>query len=684
VVAVGTYAYISISASPPKFYFEYLLLLDVSNPGNPEYIGRFDGGSGIAVVGDYAYTSSKSCQYVGCSVSIITYDISNPATPVQVSVFSCSHWSRYGYVTIMDIAVTNGHAYVAASTQGLRIIDVSDPASPAEVDLYSTPSTVKAMAVTAQYAYTLGDEIFRVLGIDITNPLNPFGVRNYQTFDFSSNDIAVLDDYIYVADSLGIHILDTSNPTAPTEVGFFDTWGACADSNDKCAAESVVVVGSYAYVAAAESGLRVLNISDPGNPVEIGHYDTPGYAIDITVSGSYAYLAAGDNGLRIINISNPSAPTEIGFYKASWWEARAVAVADRYAYIAAGYAGLRIIDVLNPAVPAEVGALSILGPAQDVTVVDGYAYIAAGEAGLRVVDISDPAVPTEVGYFITPARTAQDVVVENGLIYVADWNGGLFILTSFGQPDIMIAGDFNGNGTTDVMWYEKQNQTASFFISEGAYFSLSPTLKFEGFGMPDAVAVGDFDGNGKHDIMWFETESQTADFFMSDGEYFSLSPTLRFEGFGRPDAIAVGDFDGNGVDDVLWYETWNQTTNFFMSDGLNFSLSPTLRLEGFGGVPDAIATGDFDGNGTTDVMWYEKQNQTASFFISDGAYFSLSPTLKFEGFGMPDAIATGDFDGNGKYDIIWYETWNQTAHFFMSGGTFFSLSPTLELVGIGP
>ncbi|HIE25887.1 TPA: hypothetical protein EYP66_01210 [Candidatus Poribacteria bacterium] len=42
--------------------------------------------------------------------------------------------------------------------------------------------------------------------------------------------------------------------------------------------EGIAVVSGYAYVADDESGLRVVDVSNPENPYEIGFYDTPGYA----------------------------------------------------------------------------------------------------------------------------------------------------------------------------------------------------------------------------------------------------------------------------------------------------------------------------------------------------------------------------------------------------------------------
>ncbi|MCP4845631.1 MAG: hypothetical protein GY901_11100, partial [Actinomycetia bacterium] len=61
------------------------------------------------------------------------------------------------------------------------------------------------------------------------------------------------------------------------------------------------VAGDRAYVADGISGLRVIDVSNPALPVEIGALDTPGLAYDVEVVGDLAYLADGNSGLRVID-----------------------------------------------------------------------------------------------------------------------------------------------------------------------------------------------------------------------------------------------------------------------------------------------------------------------------------------------------------------------------------------------
>jgi hypothetical protein len=77
---------------------------------------------------------------------------------------------------------------------------------------------------------------------------------------------------------------------------------------------AVAVQGRYAYVGVGPR-LVVVDVGDPARPVEVGRTGVlPGVVRDVAVSGSYAYVADGDAGLRVIDVSNPSSPREVGAY----------------------------------------------------------------------------------------------------------------------------------------------------------------------------------------------------------------------------------------------------------------------------------------------------------------------------------------------------------------------------------
>jgi hypothetical protein len=278
-----------------------------------------------------------------------------------------------------------------------------------------------SVAVTGEHAY-LG-EGFGLTILDISIPSAPEVVGRLEFLPDIVHGVAVAGNYAYVADGeSGLRVIDVSDPTDPSEVGFYDTHGSAGD---------VAVVGDYAYVADGSFGLWVFDISDPTSPTEVGFYNTPGSASDVAVSGDYAYVADYGGGLRVVDVSNPASPSEVGYSNPWGVYAEAVAMAEGFAYVAAGSYGLRVIDVSDPSTPFGVGS-TYMGRASDVAVAGSYAFVTDVDdstgSGLRVVNVSNPAIPSEVGFYDTPGDP-MGVAVEGGYAYVADgYEGGLGLI----------------------------------------------------------------------------------------------------------------------------------------------------------------------------------------------------------------------------------------------------------------
>jgi hypothetical protein len=222
--------------------------------------------------------------------------------------------------------------------------------------------------------------------------------------------LALSGTHAYVADGDGgLRVMDVSNPTSPSEVGHYDTLGY---------ARGVALAGNYAYIADGGGGLRVVDVSNPASPSEVGHYDTPGYAHSLAVSNTYAYIAAGYSGLRIMDVSNPTSPSEVGFYDTPG-RAYGVTLSGTMAYIAAESGGLRVVDVSDPISPSEVGFYDTPGLAHSVALSGSYAYVADGEDGMRVIDVSNPISLTEADHYDTLGY-AYDVALSGIYACVAD------------------------------------------------------------------------------------------------------------------------------------------------------------------------------------------------------------------------------------------------------------------------
>jgi subtilase family serine protease len=178
--------------------------------------------------------------------------------------------------------------------------------------------------------------------------------------------------------------------------------------------EQLALVGNYAYVVALEefSGggydikLRIVDVSDPTRPREVGQYAPTGKKVyAVIVGNSYAYVGvsgSGGSALHVLNISNPANPQFVReITNVDDLEGDGGTVAGNRLYLVHGTKGISIWDISQPDNPQRLGSLDTPGVARSVAVSGNYAFVSEGrwfdpgaEKGyLRVMDVSNPANP---------------------------------------------------------------------------------------------------------------------------------------------------------------------------------------------------------------------------------------------------------------------------------------------------
>ncbi|MBX4190315.1 hypothetical protein KW791_03425, partial [Candidatus Parcubacteria bacterium] len=315
-------------------------------------------------------------------------------------------------------------------------ITLGTAASPSFKGNLDTSGTARRVRVSGRYAY-LADDTGGIKIFDISNPASPSLKGSYNTV---ANDIQVAGRYAYVAGGGAVTtILDVSNPSFPTLVETLTT----------SSASGLYVSGKYLYLADGSSGgLRIIDISNPFVPTVVGTYNTPGSAGKVYVVGKYAYVSEGGDGIAIIDISNPSKPFMVSGGSALGTNTFDVYVSGRYAYTADGGSGLRIIDVSNPLLPSLISTFDTPGIAQAITVSGKYAYVADDTSGVKIIDISNPYSPFLAGSYDT-AGTARGVTVSGRYLYVGDGGSGLTILDIGGvETHALYAGSMEAGNIT--------------------------------------------------------------------------------------------------------------------------------------------------------------------------------------------------------------------------------------------
>ena len=327
------------------------------------------------------------------TVSIANTNVPLPAPPGPPQLFgTCPALNA-----VNDVWVSGNYAYVAEGNVGLCVVDVSNPGAPRMIASNDKPFHGQNLVVSGTTAFVTGTRrsysssgvlrfVYGFYVIDIAIPTRPLllGTLESETITFYGLDLSGSHAFVACGQS-GVKVVDVSNPAQPTIVGSYQTPGLSG---------SVAVSGHYAYVADGTGGLQILDVSNPAAPLRVGYRSTPDYAGDIAVSGSMA-LVADVSSIQVVDVTNPSDPIIVGAFATS---AGRIRVQNQLAYVAEGSSGFNILDVSNPSSPRSVGSLAPPGPPNAITssvFVHGQrAYMANCAGGLAIVNVSNAAAPT--------------------------------------------------------------------------------------------------------------------------------------------------------------------------------------------------------------------------------------------------------------------------------------------------
>jgi len=275
--------------------------------------------------------------------------------------------------------------------------------------------SISSVVVVGNYAYLAQGQ--DMLVVDITTASNPSEVGKLTTNSLV-NGIVVEGNYAYVANGeSGLLVVDITNPASPTVVGTY--------AYSSGAAYGVTIAGNYAYVANGNSGLVIVDITNPVAPTFKGRYDTLN-AKNLALSGNYAYIADDSNGLVVVDVTNPAAPTSASSYDTL--KANAVTVSGNHAYVADDSNGLVVVDITNPAAATYTGKYDTPGNATCVAIEGNYAYVADGSSGLSIVNIANPAAPSSTAVYSATPGYAYSIYVVDNYAYVAYGRTGLAII----------------------------------------------------------------------------------------------------------------------------------------------------------------------------------------------------------------------------------------------------------------
>lgn len=223
------------------------------------------------------------------------------------------------------------------------------------------------------------------------------------------SSILVSGKLAYVAEyGFGLRVLDITNPLAPVELGtvreneFWNLEGMAERD------QTIFLTGTLHDANGPIGTLWVFDVSNPARPVRSARYQQPGYHWHATrpvFAGSHLLINGGpksgvwDGALTLLDISDAPQPGKVAGFGGDLWSSAVEASGD-FAYLALG-GPLAVLDIRNPSRPVETSRINRFQPAQ-LRRVNSRLYVAGldvthSEQSLAILDLEDPGSPKPMG-----------------------------------------------------------------------------------------------------------------------------------------------------------------------------------------------------------------------------------------------------------------------------------------------
>ncbi|NOX26701.1 MAG: hypothetical protein GXP21_00660, partial [Gammaproteobacteria bacterium] len=208
------------------------------------------------------------------------------------------------------IVAENNRAVIAMAEKGIGFVDTFFHTKFYLSEFHVLPNALPALDVDKLATVVGQTEKYVVVGGE---------------FDLNSNKLLSAE----AAGAGGFHIIERDPSVGLRTLASLDI-----------PASRVKVVEGYAYLAAGDAGLVIVDVRDSANPTIVSRVNNVGRVYDIDVNGSTVYLARGDAGILTVDVTNPNRPVVVEGIEAFDGNFIDVIIATDFSAVGAGIDGL--------------------------------------------------------------------------------------------------------------------------------------------------------------------------------------------------------------------------------------------------------------------------------------------------------------------------------------------------------
>lgn len=197
------------------------------------------------------------------------------------------------------------------------------------------------------------------------------------------------------------------------------------------------------FVVQRDSGLRVLDLEDISNPIELGRFFRQSRMRQIVINDSLAYINLGDSAVSVLSISDPQEIQLISRYQV-YGSYNGLFRKDTILFLASEF-GVEILSLIDPINPEEIRTFQLdINPIY-VYVFGNIAFAVNVITDVVVLDISDPTQPVQISTIPTPGRGFK-LTMSGNLLFIADMDNGMRVYNMAFPADPQLIETYNTNG----------------------------------------------------------------------------------------------------------------------------------------------------------------------------------------------------------------------------------------------
>src|SRR6266508_2959201 len=217
------------------------------------------------------------------------------------------------------------------------------------------------------------------------------------------------------------------------------------------------------------------------------------------------------------------------------------------------------------------------------------------------------------------------------------------------------SGDFNGDGKTDLVQFTPFDYVHPWLSNGDGSFSVRFFRPWPGYGVSfGSWQSGDFNGDGKTDLVQLTPFDYVHPWVSNGDGSFSVGFFRPWPGYGVSfGSWQSGDFNGDGKTDLVHLTPFDYVHPWLSNGDSSFSVMSFQPWPGYGVQSGSWQTGDFNGDGETDLIHLTPFDYAHPWLSNGDGSFSVGFFQPWPGYGMLSGLwEPGDFNGDGKTDAM--------------------------------